>query len=295
MIAPRVRVSCPRCSRVLRARVEDLGKTGECKLCGQRFRVGPFPATAQAVESVAGLNDFPGSPDARRMTSACAATDDPAAGGQAPSDGTIESTRVTLACPESSFPISQSFVDPCTSASDPEEEDDSFLFSPENQVVLYKAEVPPSADLDAWVDRLALQRDEARADCVRLREENRILSTFREGHANALSQLRSMAEALETVVDERDSLGRETARLQSLVVVLHLALAQAEAERFASERVHRAATDRLNAALDEAWDELESTPARDATPVRARRSRPVSPWRDRLPSLQPQSSGGPSD
>src|SRR4051812_7622849 len=40
MIAQRIRISCPGCSRNLYVRADDLGRKGECKYCGHRFRVG---------------------------------------------------------------------------------------------------------------------------------------------------------------------------------------------------------------------------------------------------------------
>src|SRR5436309_2345856 len=40
MVTQRVRVACPSCSRYLRIRLASLGKMGECRYCGHRFRAG---------------------------------------------------------------------------------------------------------------------------------------------------------------------------------------------------------------------------------------------------------------
>jgi len=62
MVTQRVRIPCPNCSHRLHIRVEDIGRKGECKYCGHRFRPRvkylPDSSLHRTVPGVAGP-DYP--------------------------------------------------------------------------------------------------------------------------------------------------------------------------------------------------------------------------------------------
>jgi len=95
----------------------------------------------------------------------------------------------------------------------------------------------PSSDGAERYDRLVRERDEALAECGRLREEALALRSKMAGQTAEFERLRKAAEAVDELRSECDRLGaerdmmrRETQQIQARLVELQITLVETEAE-----------------------------------------------------------------
>jgi hypothetical protein len=249
----------------LHIRVEDIGRKGECRHCGYQFR----PTLKQAVEQP--VDALGGGGAQRRFTvpepvaaSALISRNGGLGPHLVPSNwaGAAETSGADLAVETiDTDQIVLEFDDPpppSTHFSAPAHEpvavvrparlavavpDSSTgtgteLFQFEGEVpVVAPAHAPDAAGITEQIVRLVLQRDEALAECARLRHVVERLQSELGQQLSEVSRLQKSAERLKAVRAERDRLNaerallvRETAGLQKRLVETQVALVEVEDE-----------------------------------------------------------------
>jgi hypothetical protein len=241
MGAKRVRIPCPNCRNRLHIRVEDLGRKGECRYCGHRFR----PRVKHTVEQIGKAQ---GGREARRLV----AGQERWAGGGEPSEEDLgvdlvdedqivvrfedvsADTRPPAAHPavlaqESTFGV----LAAATAAGGRFElagtGTDMFQFQGEMPAVATaSSRVTSAAEIAEQVARLVFERDEAQTECVRLRHAIELLQAELGQQLSEVARLRKSAERLKAVRAERDRLNAERAMLVREAADLHARLVETQ-------------------------------------------------------------------
>jgi hypothetical protein len=213
MRSRRVRISCPSCSRELRIPVEALGRRGECKLCGHRFR-----AEAEAEPSSDSWAGEPGSSHSGsdEMTSSLALMVE-AMEREFQQTWDQFSARQTAALEQLCAQFTGRLAPPSVPVlSDSGERDGAGRSG--GSLPLDRRDSGPRPDL-------------AIVECARLRDEANAFSSLLADRSAPIARLGSLIEELEAVRRERDALAAEATGLRARLVELEFSLVEAESAR----------------------------------------------------------------
>jgi hypothetical protein len=213
MTSRRVRIFCPNCSRDLRIPVEALGRRGECKHCGHRFR-----AEAEAESS---SDSWPAESGSSRsgsdeMTSSLALMVE-VMEREFQQTWAQFSARQANALEELCAHFANGVAVPSAPAlSDSHGMDGADRSS--GSLALERRESEPLSDL-------------AIAECVRLRDEANAWHSMLAERSAPIARLGSLIEELEAVRRERDALAAEATEVRARLVELEFSLVEAESAR----------------------------------------------------------------
>jgi hypothetical protein len=243
----------------LHIRVEDLGRKGECKYCGYRFRPGE---THLAERRVATLNKPPAqsrlsgreragapsrlSPGGRQGTrliaSAWASSGEPR--GEEPAPETLDDDQIVVRFENAGPPAGQT-VTPATEATAGAREGEFELAGTGTELFQFEGEMPILATASAissggiaeQVGRLVQERDAAQAESAWLRHELEVLRLELGRRLSEVSRLRRTVDKLKAVRAECDRLNaeramlvREASGLQARLVETQVELVEVEEE-----------------------------------------------------------------
>jgi hypothetical protein len=106
-----------------------------------------------------------------------------------------------------------------------------FRALPQNGQAPLRLGPPQVADLEGRLDQVVRERDLARAECVRLREEAAALRTLVADRSARIARLGPLIEEQDAVRRERDALAAEATTTRARMVELECSLVEAESAR----------------------------------------------------------------
>ncbi len=213
MTSRHVRISCPSCSRDLRIPVEALGRRGECKLCGHRFRA--------EAEAEASSDSWPVEPGSSRsgsdeMTSSLALMVE-AMEREFQQTWSQFSARQAIALEQLCAHFANGLAPPSATALSDSDGMDGADGSG-GSFSLDRRESEPLPDL-------------AMAESARFQDQANAWRSILADRPAPIARLGSLIEELEAARRERDALAAEATETRARMVELEFALVEAESAR----------------------------------------------------------------
>jgi hypothetical protein len=250
MGAKRLRIPCPNCRNRLHIRVEDIGRKGECRYCGHQFRPRPKQTVDEPVRKVRPSRQFVSS-DWRGPVEP---PEEGLAVDMVDDDQIVVRFEDVTDRPPAAHPDAQA----CESVALAAAHGGRFeLAGTGTDIYQFEGEVAAAAggqatsaaEIAQQVVRLVLERDEAQAECARLRHAVESLQVELGQQLSEVSRLLKTADKLKAVRAERDRLNaeravlvREAAELQARLIEIQVTLVEVEEEL--EEARHHARSER---------------------------------------------------